>query len=186
MEAKTVELKNIGTILIERSLRARHMNLSVRPFKGVRVALPLGVTFASAEKFARAKAGWIKKQQEKMAVMEQEARMLLKKPIDRRAASDRLIERLNQLARLHGFIYNRAFIKNQKTRWGSCSGKNNINLNISLARLPDDLIDYTLIHELVHTRIKHHGRQFWSKMDELVGDAKKLDKRLNRYAVLLI
>ena len=187
MEAKIVELKNIGSILIERSRRAKHLSLSVKPFKGARVAVPIGVSFASAEMFARSKTGWLKKHLDKMVFMEQEARALSKsKPVNQAAARQGLIDRLNFLSQKHGFNYSRVFIKNQKTRWGSCSGKNNINLNINLIRLPDELIDYTILHELVHTRVKNHGRRFWDQMDKLVGDAKKLDSKLSEYRVLLI
>ena len=106
--------------------------------------------------------------------------------IDRASAKKHLIDRLNYLSHAHGFKYNRVFIKSQKTRWGSCSGKNNINLNINLIRLPDELIDYTILHELVHTRIKNHSRQFWDQMNKLVGDSKKLDSKLGDYRVYLI
>ena len=187
VEAKTVELKSVGTILIERSRQAKHLSISVRPFKGARVAVPFGVSFASAEMFARSKTGWLKKHLNKMALMEQEADALSKsQPINQATARQHLIERLNFLSQKHGFKYSRVFIKNQKTRWGSCSGKNNINLNINLIRLPDKLIDYTILHELVHTRIKNHSRRFWDQMDKLLGDAKKLDSKLSEYRVLLI
>ena len=108
-----------------------------------------------------------------------------KQPLDRSDARRRLIDRLEYLASKYGFQYNRVFIKNQKTRWGSCSSKNNINLNVNLVRLPDELIDYTILHELVHTRIKNHGQQFWVQMDRLLGDARKLDHALSEYNLLL-
>ena len=187
MEAKTVELKSVGTILLERSRRARHLSLSVRPFKGARVAVPIGVSFARAEMFARSKTGWIKKHLDKMVYMEQEARALAQsRPIHQAAAREYLIDRLNFLSQKHGLGYNRVYIKNQKTRWGSCSGKNNINLNINLVRLPKELIDYTILHELVHTRVKNHGRRFWDQMEKLIGNAKKLDSQLSEYHVLLM
>ncbi len=187
VEAKTIELKSVGTILIERSRRAKHLSLSVRAFKGARVAVPYGISFTRAEMFARSKTGWLKKHLNKMALMEQEAKALSKsKPINRVTARKQIIDRLNYLSQKHGFNYNRVFIKNQKTRWGSCSGKNNINLNITLVRLPDELLDYTILHELVHTRVKNHSRQFWDQMDKLVGDSKKLDSKLSEYRVLLI
>ena len=106
-------------------------------------------------------------------------------PLDRQAARRRLIDRLNYLAVKFGFQYNRVFIKNQKTLWGSCSVKNNINLNINLVRLPEELVDYTILHELVHTRIKNHGQRFWSQLDRLLTDARKLDRSLNEYNFLL-
>ena len=187
VESKTVELKSVGTIKMERSRRARHISVSVRPFKGVRVAVPLGVSFASAELFAQSKAGWIRKHLHKMEQMERAAKVVSENdPINRTSARKYLVSRRNHLAAKYGFKYNRVFIKNQKTRWGSCSGKNNINLNINLIRLPDELIDYTILHELVHTRVKNHGRRFWDQMDKLVGDAKKLDSKLSEYRVLLI
>jgi predicted metal-dependent hydrolase len=186
LEAKTIELKSVGTIKLERSFRARHIGVSVRPFKGVRVAVPRGVSFASAELFALSKAGWIKKHLDKMKEMECAAKALLENhPIDRQAARRRLVDRLNYLAVKYDFQYNRVFIKNQKTRWGSCSGKNNINLNANLVRLPDELIDYTILHELVHTRIKNHGHRFWAQLIRLLGDARKLDRALNDYNFML-
>ena len=185
-EAKTVELQGVGSIQMERSRRAKHISVSVRPYKGVRVAVPVGVSFASAELFARSKAGWIKKHLEKMKQMERAAQILAENnPIDRPTARQRLVDRLKLLAVKHGFQYNRVFIRNQKTRWGSCSSQNNINLNINLVRLPDDLIDYTILHELVHTRVKNHGQRFWAQMDRLLGDARKLDRALNEYNLLL-
>jgi predicted metal-dependent hydrolase len=186
VEAKTVELVSVGPIKMERSSRAKHISVSVRPYRGVRVAVPRGVSFARAESFARSKAGWIKKNVAKMEQMERAARILSEKsPLDRRAAGKQLVDRLDSLALKHGFQYNRVFIRNQKTRWGSCSGKNNINLNVNLVRLPDELRDYTILHELVHTRIKNHGKRFWAQLDRLLGDAAKLDRALNDYNFLL-
>ena len=186
MKTRTVELKNVGSVKMERSARAKHISVSVRPYKGVRVAVPRGVSFASAELFARSKAGWIQKQVGKMKQMEAAASVLAKnQPLDRPAARRRLIDRLEYLALKYGFEYNRVFIKNQKTRWGSCSRKNNINLNVNLVRLPDELIDYTILHELVHTRVKNHGDRFWAQMDRLLGDARELDRALGEYNLLL-
>jgi len=186
-DSKTAEIKSVGFIKLERSHRAKHISVSVRPFKGVRVAVPLGVSFARAELFARSKAAWIKKHVDKMNRVERAAKDLAENhPLDRQAVRRRLVDRLNYLAAKHGFQYNRVFIRNQKTRWGSCSGKNNINLNVNLVRLPEELIDYTILHELVHTRIKNHGQRFWAQLERLLGDARKLDRALNEYNVLLL
>jgi len=187
VKSQTVELRSVGTVLIERSRRAKRISVSIRPFKGVRVAVPFGVSFETARSFAQSKAGWIKKHLSKMERLEQRAMTLANSgPLDRLAARKLLFDRLEQLAQKHGFTYNRVFIKNQKTRWGSCSNKNNINLNINLVRLPQELIDYTLLHELIHTRIKNHSQKFWDQMDALLGDARKIDKKLSAYEVLLI
>ncbi|CAB1083871.1 hypothetical protein D1AOALGA4SA_11405 [Olavius algarvensis Delta 1 endosymbiont] len=187
LKSKQVEISSVGTVLLERSRRAKRISVSIRPFKGVRVAVPYGVSFESALKFARSKAGWINKHRVKMAQLELKARDLSRvQPIDRTAARKVLVNRLDYLAGKYGFTYNRVFIRNQKTRWGSCSTKNNINLNVNLVRLPAELIDYTILHELVHTRVKNHSSNFWDQMDRLLGDAKKVDKKLRAYEFLLI
>ncbi|MBW2492842.1 MAG: M48 family metallopeptidase, partial [Deltaproteobacteria bacterium] len=99
------------------------------------------------------------------------------------AAQKYLTERLDELCKQNGFKYNRVFVKNQKTRWGSCSNKNNINLNVNLMRLPGELIDYIILHELVHTQIKDHSNRFWEELNKFVKDPKGLDKKLRQYTL---
>jgi predicted metal-dependent hydrolase len=184
MQSKTVRIIDVGEILLERSPRAKHMSLSIRPFKGVRVAVPRGQSFAAAEKFVRLKTEWIKKHLKKMAAIEEQAAALKEsQSIDKETAKSRLVNRLDELCRQNGFRYNRVFVRNQKTRWGSCSVKNNINLNVNLMRLPDELIDYVLFHELVHTNIKDHSKLFWEELNRFVKDPKNLDKKLRRYTL---
>ncbi len=102
------------------------------------------------------------------------------------SAKNYLPQRLHQLATTHGFHYNRVFIKNLKTRWGSCSYVNNINLNLHLMRLPDHLIDSVLLHELCHTVEKNHGPGFWGLMNKVTnGKAKLLDKEMKNYRTVI-
>jgi predicted metal-dependent hydrolase len=184
MRSKKIQIKEVGNVLLERSCRARHISLSIRPFRGVRVAVPRSQSFAAAEKFARSKTDWIKKHLKKMAAIEEQTAALKEgQPIDKETAEKRLVNRLDELCKQDGFCYNRVFVKNQKTRWGSCSAKNNINLNVNLVRLPDELIDYVLFHELVHTKIKDHGQMFWQELSRFVKDPKSLDKKLRRYTL---
>ncbi len=94
-----------------------------------------------------------------------------------------LPKRLTELARKNNFQYNRVFIKNIKTQWGSCSYKNNINLNLHIMRLPDHLIDYVLLHELCHTIHKNHSPDFWNLLASLIeGNVKTLHKELRDYS----
>ena len=93
----------------------------------------------------------------------------------------KLDARLDELAMTHGFTYNRATVRNQKTRWGSCSGKNNISLNMQLMNLPKQLIDYVILHELVHTLVKNHSPLFWETLNSYVINAKYQSKELKNY-----
>ena len=92
-----------------------------------------------------------------------------------------LPKRLKELADKHGFKYQNVSIKNASTRWGSCSSVNNINLNLHLMRIPEHLIDYVLLHELVHTVVKNHGDKFWLLLEHCYPNARKADKEMNNY-----
>ena len=88
-KSKKVAIEGVGEILLERSNRAKHISLSIRPFKGVRVAVPYGVSFNRAEEVAQSKSGWIKKHLGKMDRIEKKAEELKKKHlIDRKAARE--------------------------------------------------------------------------------------------------
>ena len=89
--------------------------------------------------------------------------------------------RVNELASRFNFQYNRLTVKNAKTRWGSCSASNNINLNLQLMRLPDRLIDYVILHELTHTVHKNHQKSFWNALESIFPSARITDKELNKY-----
>ena len=93
-------------------------------------------------------------------------------------ARNYLPSRLEFLARKFGFEYKKVALRNQKTRFGSCSFQNNINLNINLMNYDFDIIDYVLIHELVHTRIKNHSKSFWDEVEKYCPDYKNLRRRL--------
>ena len=184
---RRIEIEGIGEISLERSTRAKMVGISVRPYRGVRVAVPRSVSFKKAEAFARSKTGWIKKHVDRMSRVEQRADALnLNHPIDRKSARAALLKKTQALSEQYSLPFNRLFVRNQRPRWGSCSARNNISLNVNLVRLPDELIDYTILHELVHTRVKNHGKWFWKELENLAGDAKGLDKRLNAYRHFLM
>jgi len=91
--------------------------------------------------------------------------------------------RLTELAQQHGFTFNRLTIRNNKRNWGSCSSRNNISLNLQMMKLPEELIDYILLHELVHTKIKNHGPLFWAKLDELTNfRAREMSKQVRKFS----
>ena len=78
------------------------------------------------------------------------------------------LPRLDYYANLHQLNYNTVYLKAQKTRWGSCSHINNINLNYLLIMAPMSVIDYVIVHELAHTKHKHHQSEFWQLLDSIL------------------
>ena len=89
---------------------------------------------------------------------------------------------IKKLAEQRGFVYTSVSITAAKTRWGSCSSRKTISLSYYLMLLPERLIDYVLLHELVHTREMNHGPAFWRLLDEAVGeDSRQLCAALRNY-----
>jgi len=236
VQNKTLNITNIGTIVFVRSHRAKRLNITIKPFQGVRVAVPRGVSYTNAEKFVYERLDWIKRHYLKtqeienkrtifdkrtqfatrhhqlrivrsnlgklvvrvgngmikvncpysMEITDQEVQTTIREGIERawrKEAKAYLPGRVKALAARHGFTYKQLFIKNTKTRWGSCSSKNNINLSLHLMRLPDYLIDYIILHELTHTVVKNHGHKFWSLLDKITGNARKLDVEMRKYNI---
>lgn len=179
----TKTIPGIGAVFFERSRKAKSINITIKPFEGIRVAVPFGLSYQQAERVVKSKRKWIEENTQKTKQVEEEhqARKEERPEIDRVAAREKLVKRLDELAGSNDFSYNRVFVRSQKTKWGSCSSNNNINLNVKLIELPDELIDYVIFHELVHLKIKNHGPEFWLALNKYVGDAKTVDKELKKY-----
>ena len=178
-----VEHPEVGTIKYIGNNRAKRIIISVKP-EFVRVVIPKRQSFKSAQKFVESRLEWIKKNKTKIKLQTQKKDELPE--IDRKVARKVLCRRIGELAQLHNFVYNRISIRKQKTRWGSCSSKNNINLNMNLLHLPSELMDYVLLHELVHTRVKNHSNDFWDELDTVVPNARIIDRKLKDYQYCLI
>jgi predicted metal-dependent hydrolase len=187
-KANIIEIDGVGPVLFERSARAKHLNISVKPFKGVRVAVPRGMSFKMAERSVNTKTRWMQKHIAKMKQLEKDHEEIsgTEVRIDRKEAEKMLAARLKELAERHGFTFNRMFVRNQKTLWGSCSSKNNISLNVKILLLPEDLRDFIMLHELVHTKVKNHGRDFWELLLKAEPNAKAFTFRVNQYNIRLL
>ena len=99
----------------------------------------------------------------------------------RAQAKQELPPRLAELAALHGFHYNKVFIKNNVSNWGSCSSLGNINLNLRLVELPSQLRDYVMLHELCHLRYLNHGREFHALLESVCPGHRALARELRAH-----
>lgn len=164
------------------SRRAKYLRITIKPDRTVTLTVPRGVAFKRARQFLNSRIPWIEKHLRKFDESEQNREHVGLPPINKARARVLLIERLEQLAQLHNFQFNKVSIRNQKTKWGSCSAKNNISLNMNLAGLPSELRDYVVLHELAHTRIKNHSKKFWAELDGcLGGSAREFSRMLKKY-----
>lgn len=89
-----------------------------------------------------------------------------------------ILERLDYFNKYYDFEYNRVSIRNQRTRWGSCSSKGNLNFNYKILFLPMQLADYIIVHELCHVKELNHSKNFWSLVQKTIPDYKQYRKHV--------
>ncbi len=89
-------------------------------------------------------------------------------------------ERLKYFNQFYNFPYNRIAVRNQSSRWGSCSSKKNLNFNYRLALLAPDLADMVIVHELCHLQEMNHGKSFWDLVSKTMPNYKVLEKNLKK------
>ncbi len=176
------EVEGIGTVRVVRNRASRTVSLSISSH-GLRVTCPRWVPLRDVLGFVRQRKPWIEEQAESIA---RKGAGLLERginydAIDPREARLLLVTRLRDLAKLHDFSWRRISIRNQRARWGSCSVKGDISLNRKLAALPEELRDYVILHELLHTRIRDHSSHFWDELALLVEDYRRLRAELRQY-----
>ena len=187
-DSSVINVDGVGSVRINRSRRARRVIISVSPTLGVRVSVPYRTSVLKALEFVETKKRWIQKHQALIAQNEQRRQALAQslQISDAAAAKKKITDRLYQLAEMHGFTCKRVTVRQQKTRWGSCSPKNTISLNIKLALLPVELADYVMLHELVHTRVHNHSRRFWAELDKYVPQSRAMTRRLRTNEMVLL
>jgi len=177
-----LHLDGIGPISIRHSRRAKRLRITVK-LSGVQVSVPPRLTLAQGREFACAHRDWIDRHLMHLAQRQRaQADAVRDLPaISDEDAREMLSTRLTELADQHRFTFTHVSIRRQKTRWGSCTSRGAISLNIALARLPQGLMDYVILHELLHTRIKGHGRHFWNELELLHGQATDHHRLLRFY-----
>lgn len=144
------------------------------------VRSPYRTTRGQVEAFLAEKEDWIRKHQKKLEAW-QEQRVEITDEERQRAISlaKKIIpERVAYYAAIMGVSYGRITIREQKTRWGSCSSQGNLNFNWKLMLLPGEVLDYVVVHELAHRTEMNHSKAFWTIVENTLPDYKKRRKLL--------
>ena len=162
----------IGEVTFRKSARGRRVAIRVHPVRGVTVSVPALVPYAAAMAFFRLKRDWVLETMRRQKDRMKDVPVAAPGEVEalRRQAKAELPLRLAELAGRYGFIYNKVTIKHNSSNWGSCSTRNNINLNLNIVRLPSVLRDYVLLHELCHLRHHDHGHAFHLLLEHVLTD----------------
>lgn len=188
-----MDLDDKTHIEVIRSKR-KTLAIEIRPDMRVVVRAPEKIPQKEIIKFVEEKQNWIKKHIAQMYFKAEE----IKKQKKELALTNADIEKLCQkalsvipdkvkyYAEIMEVTYGKITIRNQKTRWGSCSSKGNLNFNCLLMLMPDKVLDYVVVHELCHLKQMNHSKKFWMEVEKYMPDYKSYKKWLNENGGALI
>ena len=172
-----VKIAGLSVLLVRSSRKT--LAVQIRADGTVIARAPLRMPKDRILCFLSEKASWIRMQQgimQEREKMRQQARIHLdaaqEKELRERARSV-LAQRTAYFARQIGVTYGRITVRDQKTRWGSCSQTGNLNLNFRLILAPPEVLDYVVVHELCHRRQMNHSAQFWQEVAQVLPDYRK-------------
>ena len=163
---------------------ARGIRIAVQADGGVIVTKPKNMPKFLAEVFVKSKKDWVMEQIEKIA--QRPKKLLAHYSVkdfkeNKQKAYILAHNKVIHFNQFYNFKINSISIRNQKTRWGSCSRKGNINFNYKIVFLPEELQDYIIVHELCHLQEMHHGKEFWDLVSLQIPDYKKRKIELKAY-----
>ncbi len=151
----------------------------------VTVRAPRSASEKDIEEILKKKEAWISKHIEKIKKTkerleaESTEKLTREKVIALAEEALKVIpERVEYFAKVIGVTYGKITIRNQKTRWGSCSSKGNLNFNCLLMLAPSEVLDYVVVHELCHRKQMNHSKAFWLEVEKVLPDYKEVRKWL--------
>ena len=163
--------------------RRKTVALQILGLNDVVVRAPMRMSNREIEEFVQQNMDWIQKNLKKVAENQKEEEEIV--PMTEaevrelaEQATQLIPERVKHFAPLVGVTYGRITIRNQKSRWGSCSAKGNLNFNVGLLLAPPEVLDYVVVHELCHRKEMNHSPKFWAEVIKLIPDYKQHEKWL--------
>ncbi len=172
---------------LRESSRAKYVRIQVDANGEVVVTKPKRASMRSVEQFVQARAAWIEEAKRKASKRRGGLPLIpLPRPRKgsrayteaRRQAREVVLSRLEFFNKEFTTIYGSVSIRDQKTRWGSCSHRNNLSFNYRIAFLPNELADYIIVHELCHTIEHNHSPRFWAQVARALPNHEALRKEI--------
>ena len=167
----------------------KSLGLEVRDANTVLARIPARVSDRELKAFVENHRSWILEKTAVMAEREENRKSTPAPPPELLSKTDwmkiqlKIGKRVRHYCEAMGVTVGYVTVKNQKTRWGSCSAKGNVNFNYQLAFLPDELLDYVVIHELAHRRHMNHSRAFWAEVEKYCPDYLERREQLKEYSL---
>ena len=165
--------------------RRKSLAIEITPELQVVVRAPARMPVREINAFVQEKDDWIRAHLQQMAekkrLREQYREQALSKEELQELATQamKLIpQKVHYYAQIIGVTYGRITIRNQRTRWGSCSGKGNLNFNCLLLLMPEEVLDYVVVHELCHRKEMNHPARFWEEVEKILPDYRQRRKWL--------
>jgi len=179
---RTMTLSGLDVpIELNKKTNARRLSIRIRG-KAVHVSVPKLVPYVVAEQFVRSQSSWIQKQLTESAKNQWLPEHADYKN-DKKAARKLVVQKLEHWNKFYDFTWGRVAIRDQSSRWGSCSSRGNLNFNWKILHLPLELQDYLIVHELCHLENPNHSKKFWSTVAETLPDYKVHRKRLKKLSL---
>ena len=169
---------------LKRSKRAKRMRLAVYCDGSVVITSPFGIQQSIIEKFLNDKKQWVWDKIQFFKSVDSKAIRTFSHAdyLENKDKALALVhERVKFYNKIYGFPFNKIFIKNQKTRWGSCSCKQNLNLNYKIVFLSEKHRDYIVVHEMCHLKEFNHSRRFWNLVEKALPNYLDIKKELRNH-----
>ena len=160
--------------------KRRTLTIQVKPDGSVIVRAPLRLAKYRIEKFVAEHEEWVRIQQKKLEKHREHMHVITEEERQEgiREAKRVFPERAAYFAKRMGVTYNRITIREQKTRWGSCSSVGNLNFNWKLVLMPSEILDYVVVHELAHRKEMNHSPRFWAVVEKELPDYRERQEKL--------
>ena len=152
---------------------------------GVVVRAPKRLSAAEIDRFVQSKRSWIEAHLSKLPELQPKFTQAEIEALARKALTV-IPDRVRHFAPLVGVTYGRITIRSQRSRWGSCSGKGNLNFNCLLMLTPSFCLDYVVVHELCHRKEMNHSPKFWAQVERVLPDYQKSRQWLRAHEKELI
>lgn len=161
---------------LRKNIRAKNLSLIIRQDAQIILTVPKYFPLFLINNFLRKKADWIISKLNHCEIFKNNLlvrRSLADYSQNKEKALALIEERIKFFNHFYNFTIKTITIKNQRTRWGSCSENKNLNFNYKIVYLPKDLVDYVIVHELCHLKEMNHSSDFWSLVSLAIPDWKK-------------